>query len=265
MKIKYNVEKLRQIISDLSLLTGISMAFLDSEYHYLCRCTREYDFCTEIQYIGNYLDRCDISDRTVLERCKKSRCFECHICHAGLYDAAMPIIKDDVFVGVVIMGRVRLAGAPGVDEFLADSRLKELYFSLPELRDEQIASIQTLLPNILFQNAVFLEYDSMADEIGEYIEKNLTENIGVKKLCDQFGVSANGLYKIFKDNFDCTVNEYITSRRISKAKALLRYTKEPVYIVAEKVGIDNYTYFCKLFKRKENVSPAVYRKSLISE
>jgi len=264
MKIRYDIPKLMQIINDLSTLTGISMAFLDTNYRDVYKRSRKNDFCTAIQKMDSHSD-CIRSDKTVIERCRKSRCYECHICYAGLYDAAMPIIKDGIFVGVIIMGRVRRPGIGGKAEFMKDNRLRELYYRLPELCDEQIASIRSLLPNILFQNAIIIETDSIADEIARYIKDNLTACPGVDMLCSKFSISRNCLYKIFRDNFDCTVNEYITACRIEKAKALLRDTKEPVYIVAEKVGIENYTYFCRLFKRREHISPTMYRHNLTSD
>ena len=41
---------------------------------------------------------------------------------------------------------------------------------------------------------------------------------------------------------------------------LLRETEEPVYRVAELIGIRNYTYFCRLFKEKTGLTPLQYRR-----
>jgi|GEM_PF-5885560 len=38
----------------------------------------------------------------ILNRCRISKKLESHICRAGLYDSAMPIIKDDNVVGFVV-------------------------------------------------------------------------------------------------------------------------------------------------------------------
>jgi len=56
------------------------------------------------------------------------------------------------------------------------------------------------------------------------------------------------------------VNAYITQQRMTRAKQLLRETEEPVYRVAELIGIRNYTYFCRLFKEKTGLTPLRYRR-----
>ena len=58
-----------------------------------------------------------------------------------------------------------------------------------------------------------------------------------------------------------TVNEYVTNARINKARELLVSTEEPVYRIAEQTGLDNYTYFCRLFKHHTGLTPSEYRKN----
>ena len=74
----------------------------------------------------------------------------------------MPIMKNGVFAGIVLMGRVRLAEKGTLSE--------GLYRALPEFREEQIKSLETLLPNVLFESAIFIELDDRVSEISEYIK-----------------------------------------------------------------------------------------------
>lgn len=64
------------------------------------------------------------------------------------------------------------------------------------------------------------------------------------------------IYRAFHNYYEKTVNAYITEQRINKAKLLLTETNLPVYGVAEKVGFENHTYFCKLFKKRTGFSPS---------
>lgn len=255
MKIRYDVEKMKRIISDLCVLTGISMSFLDTERRTLCNCIKEGDFCSALQSDEKNARLCACSDEEILNRCLESKRFESHICHAGLFDAAMPIMKDGIFAGMVLMGRVRLAGSGD------GKRLDGLYGEVPEFRDEQIKSLGSLLPNVLFESAVFIEFDDRISEITEYIKNNLAEKISVEMICKRFLMSKNTLYALFREHLGTTVTEYITDLRMDKAKRLLRETTAPVYEIAESVGVDNYTYFCKLFKKREGSSPSEYRKA----
>lgn len=254
MRIRYDVEKMKRIISDLSVLTGISMSFLDTERRTLCNCVKDNDYCSVLQLDKKNKRLCNCSDDLILNKCLETKRFEGHICHAGLFDAAMPIIKDGIFAGIVLMGRVRFANG--------EKKAEALYGEIPEFRDEQIKSLGTLLPNVLFESAIFIEFDDRINEITEYIKNNLTESLSVDHICKRFLMSKNTLYGLFKDHFNNTVNEFITEARMEKARGLLRETNVPVYEIAEAAGINNYTYFCKLFKKREGISPTEYRKEL---
>jgi AraC-like DNA-binding protein len=251
MKIRYDIEKIKRIITDFCVLTGLSMSFLDTERNTLFHYVKENDFCSMLQTDYENKSRCVCSDETILNRCFENKCFEGHICHAGLFDAAMPIIKNGIFVGTILMGRVRLSGEK--------QRSEVLYLEVPEITDQQIQSLETLLPNVLFESAIFIEFDNRISEISEYINNHLSEQLSVEVICKRFLMSKNTLYALFRENFETTVNDYITKMRLEKAKGMLLETNNPVYEIAEAVGISNDTYFCRLFKKKEGISATKYR------
>lgn len=261
MQIKYNIEKLERIIRDLSVLTGISIAFLDADYNTLCESKSKTDFCCKIQTIPHNLSRCAYSDGYIFKKCRQTGAYESHICHAGLYDAAMPIMKNEAVAGYIIMGRIRSSASPLLCRYSDNGILDELYNQVPYFTDQQIASLKTLLPTILFESAIEFEFEQVIEEITAYIDNNFYESLSVNSICARFFISKNHLYRSFKNYHGTTVNEYITAVRIEKAKLLLTETAEPVYSVGEKIGIDNYTYFCKLFKKKVRMSPSEYRKA----
>lgn len=261
MKINYDKEKLEQVISTLFILTGISIAVLDTEYNILCRSAKQNDFCACVQSNKIGKVRCRGSDEKLLRRCKESRAFESHICHAGLYDAVFPIIKNDVIVGYVIMGRVRSKESPQTVRGNVGVRFKKMYDELPYFDDLQIDSIKTLIEKIIFESAITVEFDETIEKIGAFLNDNLTTDYTVNTLCKMFCVSKNYLYDGFLRIFGTTVNEYVINLRIERAKQLLLQTTDPVYQVGQSVGIDNYTYFCKLFKKRTGLTPKTYRNS----
>lgn len=268
MKIKYNLEALEHIISDLSLLTGVSIAFLDTDFNCLILQSKRNDYCSILQKDDLIKDYCNCSDREILLKSKQSRSLETHICHAGLCDSAMPIIKNGIITGYIIFGRIRTAFSPQ-KQIYCDNRneielLDKRYRQLTYFTEKQINSFYDLLPRILFQQAIEIENDSFITNVLNYIENNLQADLHISSICKKFFVSKNRLYEVFRDYYGCTVNEYITELRIKKAKDLLENSKEPVYKIAEEVGINNYTYFCKLFKRKTKLSPSEYRKASLN-
>jgi two-component system response regulator YesN len=113
---------------------------------------------------------------------------------------------------------------------------------------------------VLFENAIFVEFDDRISEITEYIENNLSQALSIGGICKEFSISKNTLYSLFRERFNKTVIEHITEMRMEKAKKLLRETKSTIYEIAEAVGFDNHTYFCRLFKKREGFSATEYRK-----
>lgn len=260
MKFLYNEEKIRELLGAVSALTGISMAFLDPENHFLCSTARKDDFCSRFQETGNNLEKCTCADAEILTKSQKSGRYECHICHAGLYDAAIPLVKSGILAGSVIMGRVRAEASPETPHLTDDPQLRALYRQIPCFTNGQLESLRILLPNILFESAISLMQDPIMDQMEEYIGGNLSSDLSVQFLCRYFHISKNLLYRRFHKRYGCTVNEYVTDRRIAYAKELLLQTDEPMYLVADKTGLGCDTYFQKIFKKKTGMTPVAYRK-----
>ncbi len=268
MIIQYDREQLRGLINNLFDLTGISLSVLDADYQLLVHCAHPNDFCTLLQSVDGESENCKKCDQRILKKCSRSGKLEGHICASGLYDSAMPIMKHNTIVGYVIMGRVRSERSPAVLQHIPDTdvktvgKLKRLYNQLPSLTAKQLTALYSLLPSILFDNAIHIVYDPLVNEIVEHISTNLKEELSVSSICQRFHISANHLYNVFRENLDRTVNDYITEQRLTCAKELLASTDDPVYEIAENVGIGNYPYFCRLFKKRMGCTPVQYRKSV---
>ncbi len=258
MKIRYNTQKLEQIVNTLFTLTGISIAVLDTEYNYICKRTKQNDFCVNIQGDEQSKKKCVICDQELLQKCKNSRAFESHICHAGLFDAVTPIIKNEKIVGYVIMGRVRVE-EQGNSQLCLSSKQQTLYNELPFYTSEQVQCLKLLVEDILFENAITVDFDPLIDSVAEYIKNNLASNHSISQLCSRFCISKNYLYNGFARYLGVTVNDYIINLRIEKAKQLLNQSDLKVYQVCEQVGIDNYTYFCKMFKKRTGYTPKQFK------
>lgn len=260
MYIKYDTKKLTEILQDLSILTNISIVFLNPAHELICESKPTDDFCSAYQ-AQNGKEQCLHSDCILLKKCQTSRHAEYHLCHTGLYDAAMPIIKSGVIVGYLLMGRLRTLDSPTCPQ-LSDS-LTTLYNRIPCLNDIQLSSLCNLLTNILFTNAIEIEYNELAEEISEYIRTHLTDDLSVSVLCKKFFIGRNLLYKCFRDHYNLTVNDYIIEARLDCAKKLLTETSKTVSQVCEAVGIQNEPYFCRLFKKRTGVSPTTYRRNKV--
>lgn len=262
MNITYHKQELSEILADLSVLTGTEICFVDTEFRFLLGHGPKSQYCYQIQERETIPDKCRCSDTELLLQCQESRRAECRLCHGGLGNVAMPVIKNDLIVGYVLIGCLRTSSSPKEPPYLSapDDPLLHSYEIQPFFSDAQLDSLMHLLPRILFQNAIQIEYDSFISRVVDFIAANLHRELSIQEICAQLHVSKNYLYESFHAYYGCTVNEFITSRRIQKAQMLLKETSEPVYKIAELIGIENYTYFCKLFKRKTGLSPGQYRR-----
>ena len=265
MIIQYDSDQLSSIIDDIFVLTGISISILDTNRREVATSKKKLEYCCLLQSIAGEQCRCEQCDKKILDRCLFTKTLEHHICRAGLYDSAMPIIKDDTIVGFVIMGQVRSAESPATAQYLPRTDVQTLehlnryYTNAPFFSKERLDALHDLLPRILFDRAIRIVYDPMISEIVNYIDEHLQENLSIERLCAKFYISKNNLYKAFRINFGNTVTGYINEQRIFLAKELLRQSDKSMSDVAEHIGINNYTYFFKLFKKLTGITPTEYR------
>jgi len=74
-------------------------------------------------------------------------------------------------------------------------------------------------------------------------------------------LTPNYLSALFKKSCSIGFTEYITQKKISRAKALLLEQDYKIYEVADRLGFESAFYFSKVFKKVEGVSPRDYIQS----
>lgn len=65
--------------------------------------------------------------------------------------------------------------------------------------------------------------------------------------------------RFFKKETGQTFIEYVTGKKIERAKELLDQTNHSVHEICEMLGYDNQSYFIKTFKAQAGVTPTEYR------
>lgn len=98
------------------------------------------------------------------------------------------------------------------------------------------------------------------ENIKNYLDEHYTEHISLEDLSNQFFINKFYLTKIFKESYGITINNYLISKRITKAKQYLRFTDMTVDEIAQAIGISDVNYFCRMFKKVEGMSPTTYKK-----
>lgn len=92
----------------------------------------------------------------------------------------------------------------------------------------------------------------------QYIAENYNRDIGLTELADEVNMNPSYLCLLFKEEVGMSYVKYLTNLRINKAKELLKEGYK-VSDVSEKVGYNNYRYFCDIFKKHQGKTPNEYK------
>ena len=94
----------------------------------------------------------------------------------------------------------------------------------------------------------------------DYITENFNQNISITDIANALYVSNIYLSQIFKNKMGVSVIKYLIHYRIDRAKELLIETDDPIYVISEKVGFNEFRYFSKTFKKTVGKTPMQFRK-----
>ena len=75
--------------------------------------------------------------------------------------------------------------------------------------------------------------------------------ITIEDICDEFEIRRTKLYEISNHSFGMGISEHIRRMRVKVACDLLRNTEDRVSDIATEVGIPDYNYFTKVFKKSD--------------
>ena len=100
----------------------------------------------------------------------------------------------------------------------------------------------------------------ITDQVIDYIREHYTEDINRNTLSERFHFSPEYIGKMFRKDIGTSLNDYINSLRVEKAKHLLENTNTKVIDIALEVGFDTLPYFSSVFKKYTGLSPAEFRK-----
>lgn len=93
----------------------------------------------------------------------------------------------------------------------------------------------------------------------KYINSNYSEQIKLSKLSEIICVDKTHLCRLFKTLTKSTLSEYINYVRILHAEQLLLNTDKLILEICEETGFSSVSYFAKVFKGKNGITPKKYR------
>ena len=129
-----------------------------------------------------------------------------------------------------------------------------LYLLFARLMSMELISRTPVIAEIKKRNQFVLQ-------MLQYFDENWDQPITSKDAAQIFSYSQEYFCKIFKDNMGKTFSQFLIEIKVHKAKELLD-AGEKAGAVMERVGLSNYSYFYRCFKRFYGVSPESFKRKL---
>ena len=237
------------------------------------------DFCKKARSLPSGREACEKSDRIdAVELAKQYKEPFFHECHMGMRELVIPLLKDDVLLGILFVGQCRTGGDyetriisnavkmnGNPDEFL------RFYNDLPLVSQKNLINIGNILAQYFDAKILSNELlsskikegstqNDLAKTIKQFIRLNYRSSLSLSEIAKALHINASYASRLFSSKYGKTITEYITHVRIEHAKNLLTTTDASIGNIALNVGFEDVNYFSRLFKKHTGCSPCKYRK-----
>ena len=282
--------RLEEIINQIHLVLELAVACgVGRQYHDLADLAISYrEACSALQYrylygLNQVFSINDLNPDTqsyhkLLNSLQRNSIFD------NLKIGAGSVIEEDL---KKIISEIRSAGmSPELARMVASNLILLTYTTLNELgynsgeifgtndstlanlnRVESLDELEQLLTsffdrinNHIQKKRASLNYQ-LIEEIRLGLDENFAEDITLSAMANRYNISPSYLSLLFTEKTGKNFIDYLTERRIKKAKELLKHTDLKIYEVSNAVGYKDSFYFSNCFKKITGVSPSEYRES----
>ncbi|MDQ7094547.1 PocR ligand-binding domain-containing protein [Desulfosporosinus sp. PR] len=96
----------------------------------------------------------------------------------------------------------------------------------------------------------------------DFMMENYALPLTVNSVAQHLFISPSHLSRLFREELDCTINDYLTRVRVEQAVEIMKKPELSVAQVSKAVGFQNQSYFAKVFRKYIGVTPIIYKNSL---
>jgi AraC family transcriptional regulator len=97
-------------------------------------------------------------------------------------------------------------------------------------------------------------------EIERFVDVEMSSNFGLVDLAKLVGYSPDHFSRLFKQSFNQSPHQFVLSRRIDKAMAMLHDEELTIAHIASACGFTDQGHLTKVFKQRVGMTPGTYRK-----
>jgi YesN/AraC family two-component response regulator len=99
------------------------------------------------------------------------------------------------------------------------------------------------------------------NDVIKYIEKNIGEPINCELMANHVNMNSSYFSRLFKQEVGVSFSEYLINKRIERATDLLINTNLTIEEIAQAVGIENVSYFYRIYKKVTGKTPREIREA----
>lgn len=269
-----NTPRLEELLQSFYDISGMDVALVNHKNRIIARRYSGAGFCSALHNSAKCLETCVDSDACQICRARETGELVVYKCPFGIYEALMPIKKNEEVVAYLFLG-MGIEDAPGseaeplaraldVSPNLDKDALQRGIADLPHNSKEKIEAYASLLPVL----AEYIEANNILSDsemtIGQhvktYVKNNLSHKITLTDIAWKLHCSTVTVTEHFKKEFGMTVMEYVMQKRIQKAEQLLKNSDLSIREISEACGFPNVEYFSRSFKGARGISPSTWKK-----
>ena len=139
-------------------------------------------------------------------------------------------------------------------DFFVDNMLRELIIRILQTNERKIYSNSTLQ----------LDANSRLATVIRYIREHLHEPLNVEELSNKACLSPSHFHRVFKTELGISPIEFINNERIKLAVGLLQDPKRSIKDVYLQCGFESRSYFNRVFKAHQQLSPSDYQAKTLN-
>jgi len=176
--------------------------------------------------------------------------------HAGRFD----IIKARILELMVVLSRAAVEAGASLEMLLG---LNYQYLrELANINSQEELCLWIVKVLEVFMNSVYqtrnLRNIQIIEKALRYIREHYNEPLTLKDVAREVNLSPFYFARLLKREMGITFLCYLTRVRMEEAKRLLPDPSNNILEVALEVGYNDQSYFTKVFKKHEGITPALY-------
>ncbi len=140
-----------------------------------------------------------------------------------------------------------------VNDDLLELKIKELILLL--IQTKNASSVLELVEEL---------YSPRVANLKKVINLHQYHNLSLEKLAALCGLSVSSFKRKFREIYLDSPGQYLTRKKIEKAKELLQVGNLSISEISFEVGFYDPHYFTRIFKKKEGIPPSNYREKFQS-